>query len=71
VGRHLRDADRGAVSGPGCGAGLARCADRAGRGGANRLYVQVEQDNAVAQRLYRRAGFGFAYRYHYRTRSIV
>jgi ribosomal protein S18 acetylase RimI-like enzyme len=41
---------------------------RAGAAGANRLYLQVEQDNAVAQRLYLRAGFGFAYSYHYRTR---
>ena len=39
--------------------------------GANRLYLQVEQDNAVAQRLYRRAGFSFAYSYHYRTRRTV
>jgi ribosomal protein S18 acetylase RimI-like enzyme len=35
--------------------------------GARRLYLQVEQDNVRAQRLYRQAGFTFAYRYHYRT----
>ncbi len=39
--------------------------------GANRLYLQVEQDNAVAQQLYRRAGFSFAYSYHYRTRRTA
>jgi N-acetylglutamate synthase len=44
---------------------------RAGAAGANRLYLQVEQDNAVAQRLYRGAGFSFAYGYHYRTRWRV
>ena len=43
---------------------------RARAAGANRLYLQVEQDNAVAQRLYRGAGFSFAYGYHYRTRGL-
>jgi ribosomal protein S18 acetylase RimI-like enzyme len=35
--------------------------------GARRLYIQVEQTNDPAQHIYRRAGFGFAYSYHYRT----
>ena len=34
---------------------------------ARRFYIQVEQDNDPAQRLYRGAGFAFAYSYHYRT----
>ncbi|MGH6904481.1 MAG: GNAT family N-acetyltransferase [Geminicoccaceae bacterium] len=58
------------------GQGVARAVldaliTHAGAAGAHRLYLQVEQDNAVAQRLYLRAGFSFAYGYHYRTRSIV
>jgi ribosomal protein S18 acetylase RimI-like enzyme len=39
--------------------------------GVRRLYLQVEQGNEPAQRLYRRAGFGFAYRYHYRRASAA
>lgn len=35
--------------------------------GAREAYLQVGSDNAVAQRLYRRLGFEFAYRYHYRS----
>jgi GNAT superfamily N-acetyltransferase len=35
--------------------------------GARQAYLQVGSDNAVAQRLYRRLGFVFAYRYHYRS----
>jgi ribosomal protein S18 acetylase RimI-like enzyme len=42
---------------------LAQAAAR----GARRLYIQVEQTNGPAQHIYRRAGFGFAYSYHYRT----
>jgi ribosomal protein S18 acetylase RimI-like enzyme len=40
---------------------------RAAAAGARRFYIQVEQDNGPAQRLYRSAGFAFAYSYHYRT----
>lgn len=35
--------------------------------GADRLYLQVERDNAAALRLYARAGFREVCRYHYRT----
>ena len=35
--------------------------------GANRAYLQVGSDNLVAQRVYSRLGFRFAYRYHYRS----
>lgn len=35
--------------------------------GAREAYLQVGSDNVVAQRLYARLGFVFAYRYHYRS----
>lgn len=35
--------------------------------GARQAYLQVGSDNVVAQRLYARLGFTFAYRYHYRS----
>lgn len=35
--------------------------------GARQAYLQVGSDNGVAQRLYARLGFVFAYRYHYRS----
>lgn len=35
--------------------------------GARQAYLQVGSDNIVAQRLYARLGFVFAYRYHYRS----
>lgn len=35
--------------------------------GARQAYLQVGSDNDVAQRLYTRMGFVFAYRYHYRS----
>jgi len=45
---------------------LGACARWAQGRGAERLYLQVEQDNAVARRLYARAGFAPRYPYHYR-----
>ncbi len=39
--------------------------------GARQAYLQVGSDNAVAQRLYTRMGFVFAYRYHYRSPEAV
>ena len=35
--------------------------------GAEQAYLQVGSDNEVAQRVYARLGFEFAYRYHYRS----
>ena len=39
--------------------------------GARQAYLQVGSDNTVAQRLYARLGFVFAYRYHYRSPEAV
>lgn len=39
--------------------------------GARQAYLQVGSDNHVAQRLYARLGFAFAYRYHYRSPEAV
>ncbi|MEO6277628.1 GNAT family N-acetyltransferase [Roseateles sp.] len=38
--------------------------------GARQAYLQVGSDNEVAQRLYTRLGFVFAYRYHYRSPEL-
>jgi ribosomal protein S18 acetylase RimI-like enzyme len=47
--------------------GLLRAlAGWAARQGIERLYLQVERDNAPARRLYAGLGFTEAYRYHYR-----
>ena len=45
---------------------LAALADWAVSQGFSRLYLQVEQNNTAGLRLYRRAGFEEACRYHYR-----
>jgi GNAT superfamily N-acetyltransferase len=45
---------------------LAALAGWAAGHGATRLYLQVDDDNAGAVRLYRRAGFEPVYAYHYR-----
>ena len=45
---------------------LAELARFAAARGAERLYLQVELENAPARALYARAGFREAYRYHYR-----
>jgi RimJ/RimL family protein N-acetyltransferase len=46
-------------------AALARWAD------VDRMYLQVEQDNVAARRLYQRAGFAELVSYHYRSPSTV
>jgi ribosomal protein S18 acetylase RimI-like enzyme len=46
---------------------LAALAGWAGTQGADRLYLQVECDNAPALRLYERAGFAGVCTYHYRS----
>lgn len=46
-----------------CSALLGRAREQ----GARQAYLQVGSDNDVAKRLYRRLGFEFAYRYHYRS----
>ncbi len=47
---------------------LARWADGCG---AERMYLQVEADNAGAQRFYQTAGFVTQYGYHYRTKETA
>jgi ribosomal protein S18 acetylase RimI-like enzyme len=48
---------------------LTALAARALQEGVDRLYLQVERDNAPALALYRGASFREAYGYHYRVRS--
>ncbi|HEY8122534.1 MAG TPA: GNAT family N-acetyltransferase [Myxococcota bacterium] len=48
---------------------LGEIARFARKRGATRLYLQVEVANEPARALYARAGFGEAYRYHYRGRA--
>lgn len=44
---------------------LAGLAAHAAAQGVQRVFLQVEDDNVVAQGLYRKAGFATAWRYHY------
>jgi ribosomal protein S18 acetylase RimI-like enzyme len=44
---------------------LAGLAAHAAAQAVHRVFLQVEDDNAVAQGLYRKAGFATAWRYHY------
>jgi N-acetylglutamate synthase len=44
----------------------AACA-QAARRGAQRVFLQVEVDNAAAQAMYQRCGFTYSHRYHYRV----
>ena len=44
---------------------LAGLAAHAAEQGVRRVFLQVEDDNVVAQGLYRKAGFATAWRYHY------
>jgi ribosomal protein S18 acetylase RimI-like enzyme len=48
---------------------LAGLAAHAAAQGVHRVFLQVEDDNLVAQGLYRKAGFGTAWRYHYWRRA--
>jgi ribosomal protein S18 acetylase RimI-like enzyme len=52
----------------GLGTAITRavCA-QAARRGAQRVFLQVEIDNAAAQAMYQRCGFTYSHRYHYRV----
>ncbi|MBL7520861.1 GNAT family N-acetyltransferase, partial [Frankia sp. CNm7] len=58
---------RGGGGGGGATAVLAALARWAVLAGARRAYLQVEQDNAAARRLYAGRGFLPVYRYTYRV----
>jgi ribosomal protein S18 acetylase RimI-like enzyme len=52
----------------GLGAAITAAAcEQAERGGIDRVFLQVEVDNAPAQALYGRLGFDYSHRYHYRV----
>jgi len=48
---------------------LVGLAAHAAAQGVHRVFLQVEDDNTVAQGLYRKAGFSTAWRYHYWRRT--
>jgi GNAT superfamily N-acetyltransferase len=48
---------------------LAAIARWAGERGAERMYLQVELENAPARSLYARVGFRPRYAYHYRRQA--
>jgi len=50
---------------------LARLAAHAAALGVRRVFLQVEDDNLVAQGLYHKAGFATAWRYHYWRKSTA
>ena len=50
---------------------LSALAEHARQGGIERVYLQVERDNAAARALYTGAGFSEAYGYHYRRRATT
>jgi ribosomal protein S18 acetylase RimI-like enzyme len=52
----------------GLGAAITAAAcQEAARRGASRVFLQVETDNDPAQALYKRFGFRYSHRYHYRV----
>lgn len=52
----------------GLGTAITRAAAaQASRRGAERIFLQVEEDNSAARKLYARCGFRDAHRYHYRV----
>lgn len=55
----------------GLGAAITAAAcQEAARYGASRVFLQVETDNDPAQALYRRLGFRYSHRYHYRVAPL-
>lgn len=48
----------------------AAAGQEAARRGASRVFLQVETDNAPAQALYKRLGFRYSHRYHYRVAPL-
>src|SRR6185437_11525528 len=48
----------------------AAACQEAARRGASRVFLQVETDNDPAQALYKRLGFRYSHRYHYRVAPL-